>query len=93
MGPRFSARPHTEKETEIAETWLPTLLTDTPQEGYDLAVKLARVAVRMTQADPAIREDLRTVYEKDADALIAVSAVVATHFQTVASANYYWRNE
>lgn len=77
----------------MAETWLPTLLTDTPQEGYDLAVKLARVAVKMTQADPAIREDLRTVYEKDADALIAVSAVVATHFQTVAAANNYWRNE
>lgn len=77
----------------MAETWLPTLLTDTPQEGYDLAVKLARVAVKMTQADPAIRDDLRTVYEKDADALIAVSAVVATHFQTVAAANNYWRNE
>ncbi len=76
----------------MAETWLPTLLTDTPHEGYDLAVKLARVAVRMTQADPAMREQLRTVYEKDADALIAVSAVVATHFQTVAAANKYWRD-
>lgn len=56
-------------------------------------MKLARVAVKMTQADPTIREDLRTVYEKDADASIAVSAVVATHFQTVAAANKYWRNE
>ena len=46
----------------------------------------------MTQADAAIREDLRTVYEKDANALIAVSSVVATHFQTVAAANNYWRN-
>jgi len=77
----------------MAETWLPTLLTDTPQEGYDLAVKLARVAVKMTQADPSIREDLRTIYQKDADALIAVSAVVATHFQTVAAANNHWRDE
>ncbi|WP_018699606.1 hexameric tyrosine-coordinated heme protein [Amorphus coralli] len=76
----------------MAGTWLPTLLTDTPQDGYALAVKLARVAVKMTQADPTIREDLRTVYEKDAGALIAVSSVVATHFQTVAAANNYWRD-
>lgn len=75
----------------MADLWLPTLLTDTPQDGYALAVKLARVAVKMTQADPAIRKDLRTAYEKDADALIAVSSVVATHFQTVAAANNYWR--
>lgn len=74
------------------ETWLPTLRTDTPQEGYTLAVKLARVAVKMTQADPTIRDDLRALYEKDADALIAVSSVVATHFQTVAAANGYWRD-
>lgn len=77
----------------MAEIWLPTLLTDTPQEGYDLAVKMARVAVKMTQTDPAIREALRTVYEKDAGALIAVSAVVATHFQTVAAANNHWKDK
>ena len=76
----------------MAVNWLTTLRTDTPQEGYDLAVKLARVAVRMTQADPAMREELRAIYEKDADALIAVSSVVATHFQTVAAANNYWRD-
>ncbi|EPX79477.1 hexameric tyrosine-coordinated heme protein [Litoreibacter arenae] len=76
----------------MSDTWLPTLITDTPQEGYELAVKLARVAVKMTQADPAIRDDLRAVYAKDADALIAVSSVVATHFQTVAAANSYWQD-
>ena len=76
----------------MAETWLPTLITDTPQEGYDLAVKLARVAVKMTQSDPSIRENLRSVYETDANALIAASSVVATHFQTVAAANTYWRD-
>lgn len=75
----------------MSEIWLPTLLTDTPQEGYNLAVKLARVAVKLTQADPAVREDLRTIYEKDANALIAASSVVATNFQIVAAANNYWR--
>lgn len=76
----------------MAEIWLPNLLTDTPEEGYDLAVKLARIAVKMTQADITVREELRTVYENDANALIAVSSVVATHFQTVAAANGYWRD-
>jgi len=80
------------KETGMSETWLPSLITDTPQEGYALAVKLARVAVKMTQTNPAIRNDLREIYENDADALIAVSSVVATHFQTVAAANDYWRD-
>ena len=75
----------------MSEIWLPTLLTDTPQEGYNLAVKLARVAVKLTQADPAVHEDLRTIYEKDANALIAASSVVATNFQIVAAANNYWR--
>ena len=75
----------------MSEKWLPTLITADAQSGYDLAVKLSRVAVKMTQPDPAVREKLRAVYEADADALINVSAVVATHFQTVAAANNYWQ--
>jgi len=72
-------------------TWLPTLRTETPQEGYELAVKMARVAIKMTQPDTEVREKLRPVYAEDADALIASSQVVATHFATVAAANGYWR--
>jgi Hexameric tyrosine-coordinated heme protein (HTHP) len=73
------------------DTWLPSLETATPQEGYELAVKLSRVAVKMTQPDAEIREQLRAVYEKDADALIQASQAVAIHFQTVAAANNYWK--
>ena len=75
----------------MSETWLPSLQTENAQSGYELAVKLSLMAVKMTQPDPDVREKLRTVYESDADALINVSAVVATHFQTVAAANNYWR--
>jgi len=71
---------------------LPTLKTATPEEGYDLAVKLARVAVKLTQPDAAVRERLRPGYAEDADALVAISGVVATHFATVAAANDYWRD-
>lgn len=72
-------------------SWLPTLVTSTPEEGFDLAVKLARVAVKATQPDAAIRDRLRPEYAEDAGALIAVSQVVAVHFATVAAANDYWR--
>lgn len=71
--------------------WLPSLITKTPSEGYDIAVKLARAAIRMTQPDAEVRTRLRPEYAADSNALIAISQVVATHFATVAAANGYWR--
>lgn len=70
--------------------WLETLKTATPEEGFELALKLARMGVKYTQPDAKIRDDLRQVYEKDADSLTAASHVVAVHFQTVAKANNFW---
>ena len=52
---------------------------------------MARVAVKMTQPDADVRDKLRPIYAEDANALIASSQVVATHFATVAAANDYWR--
>jgi hypothetical protein len=72
--------------------WLPSLITATPQAGYDLAIKLSRMAIKLTQPDAASRERMRPEYAEDADSLIAVSQVVATHFATVAAANGYWRD-
>ena len=73
------------------EPWLPTLLTETPEEGFALAIKLSRVAVKKTQPDDAVRSRLRGIYETSADSLIAASQVVAINFQTVSAANNYWR--
>ena len=73
------------------EPWITSLITDTPQEGYELAIKLARMGVKYTQLDPEIRSKLRPVYENDADSLTLVSQVIAIHFQTVAAANNYWK--
>lgn len=75
----------------MMENWLASLETATPTEGYDLAVKLSRMAVKLTQPDAAERERMRPEYAGDAEALIAVSQVVATHFATIAAANNYWR--
>lgn len=74
------------------DNWLPTLTTATPTEGYALAVKLSRMAVKLTQPDAAERERMRPDYAGNPDALIAVSQVVATHFATIAAANGYWQN-
>ncbi len=48
-------------------SWLPTLIAVTPEEGFDLALKLSRMAVKKTQPKNEIRSQLRTVYEQDAD--------------------------
>ena len=38
----------------MSDLWLASLITETLQDGYDLALKLARVAVKMTQLDADI---------------------------------------
>ncbi|MFA7587781.1 MAG: hexameric tyrosine-coordinated heme protein [Novosphingobium sp.] len=73
-------------------SWLPTLQTSSPQEGFELAAKLARLGVKLTQPSAEIREKLRPEYDQDSGQLIASSQVIAIHFQTVAAANNYWRS-
>lgn len=75
----------------MSDTWLPTLLTATPQEGFELAITLSRRGVKYTQPDAATLHRLRPEYAQDADALVAASQVIAINFQTVAAANNYWR--
>ena len=71
-------------------SWLPSLITDTPEDGFELALKLSRMTVKKTQPDDAVRTRLRADYENNADSLTMASHVVATNFQTVARANKYW---
>ena len=44
----------------MSDIWLSTLITPTPQTGYDLAIKLSRMAVKMTQPDENIRAKITT---------------------------------
>lgn len=71
--------------------WIISLKTNTPQEGFELAIKLSQKGVEYTQPSAEIREKLRPKYSRDADSLIAASHVIATNFQTVAAANNYWK--
>ncbi|MEO0913790.1 MAG: hexameric tyrosine-coordinated heme protein [Pseudomonadota bacterium] len=70
--------------------WLESLITPDPQSGYDLAIKLSRMAVKITQPSAEIRARLRPLYDSDADALVRIAGVVARNFHTVAAANRYW---
>lgn len=74
----------------MADSWLPTLKTSTPEEGFNLAVTLARKGVGITQPSAEVRSSLRAAYDHDTAQLIASSQVIAVHFQTVAAANGYW---
>ncbi len=75
----------------MTDTWLPSLITDTPQAGFELAITLSRRGVKYTQPDAEVLKKLRPEYAQSADGLTAASQVVAINFQTVSAANNYWR--
>ncbi len=76
---------------ENTEIWLPSLITKTPQEGRELAIKMARKSIAAIQTNPEVRKKLRDDYANDTKQLIASANVVALEFQTVAAANNYWK--
>ncbi len=76
----------------MSDQWLTTLITDTPQAGFELAITLSRRGVRSTQPDTDVLKKLRPDYANDADSLTAASQVIAINFQTIAAANNYWRS-
>ncbi|MEI7594010.1 MAG: hexameric tyrosine-coordinated heme protein [Actinomycetes bacterium] len=68
-----------------------SLLTDTPEEGRHLAIKMSRLIMKITQPDGEARERQRDVYASDPALLIAAGQTVAMEFATIAAANNYWR--
>ncbi len=68
-----------------------SLITATPEEGRELAMKMARLVIKATQPDDAVRSKLRDVYANDAMALLQAGQTVAVEFATIAAANNYWR--
>lgn len=75
----------------MSDTWLPSLITATPQEGFELAITLSRRGVKYTQPDVETLHKLRPEYAQSSAGLTAASQVVALNFQTIAAANNYWR--
>lgn len=78
---------------ETKEIWLESLITKTPHEGRELAIKMARKSIAAIQTDADKRKKLRANYAEDTAQLISSAQVIAIEFQTIAQANNYWRNE
>ena len=68
-----------------------SLLTATPEEGRQLAVKMARLIIKLTQPDENKRKEQREIYANDPMMLIEIGKTVAIEFATIAQANNYWR--
>jgi hypothetical protein len=77
--------------SNVLDSFPETMITATPADGFALAITYSRLGVKSAQPDMDILQKLRPAYSEDADSLIASSQVVATHFQTIAAANNYWR--
>ncbi|MCW3524461.1 hexameric tyrosine-coordinated heme protein [Burkholderia cenocepacia] len=67
------------------------MITPTVEEGRQLAIKMARLVIKATQPDAAVRDKLRDVYANDPGMLLQVGNIVALEFATIAAANNYWR--
>lgn len=70
-----------------------SLISTIPEEGFQVALRLARLGVTETQPNREALKEGRKEYATDPESLIAASHVVAVHFQTVAAANNYWREK
>ena len=77
---------------EQKDIWLESLITATPQEGRELAIKMSRKSIAAIQTDPEIRKTRRADYVTDTHQLIPSANVIAIEFQTIAMANNYWRD-
>lgn len=69
-----------------------SLITESPDEGFSLAIALSRRAVTTIQPDKKVLHAERPVYAGSAEDLTAASHVVAVWFNTIAQANDYWRD-
>jgi hypothetical protein len=68
-----------------------SLITETPQEGRELAILMARESIRAIQPDGEVLKAGRPDYAENPDSLIDAAHVIAVEFATIAAANHYWR--
>ena len=73
------------------EDYVGSLITATPYEGRQLAIKLARKSIGEMQSDSAVKKEVRAKYSRDGAILIEAAEVIAIEFATIAAANNYWR--
>jgi|SRR5690606_19671592 len=80
-----------EQPAQAADDYVPSLITDTPLEGRQLAITLVRKTIGSIQKDADAKRRVRERYEEDPMMLMRAAELVALEFQVIAEANDYWR--
>jgi len=78
--------------TDGLDNWLSVLVALIPQTGFELASKLATMAVSYSRLSESRHKELHPAYECEAEALTASSHVIPVHFQIIAAASTRWRS-
>ena len=78
-------------DMSASEDYMPSLITATPYEGRQLAIKIVRKTIGTIQTDTAAKHRVRAKYTEDPALLMNAVELVAIEFKTIAIANDYWR--
>lgn len=79
------------EDMKASNDYMPSLITDTPYEGRQLAIKIVRKTIGTIQTDSAAKHRVRAKYAEDPALLMNAAELVAIEFKTIAIANDYWR--
>lgn len=71
--------------------YMPSLITETPLAGRNLAITIVRKTIGTIQRDGKVKHAVRDVYEKDPMMLMRSVELVNLEFAIIAKANNYWR--
>lgn len=80
------------EDMKASDDYMPSLITDTPYEGRQLAIKIVRKTIGTIQTDSAAKHRVRAKYAEDPALLMNAAELVAIEFKTIAIANDYWRD-
>lgn len=79
------------EDMKASDDYMPSLITTTPYEGRQLAIKIVRKTIGTIQTDTAAKHRVRAKYAEDPALLMNAAELVAFEFRTIAIANDYWR--
>lgn len=88
----FTLSAHAQEPAVPADDYVPSLITDTPLQGRQLAITLVRKTIGSIQKDGDAKRRVREQYEEDPMMLMRAAELVALEFQVIAQANDYWRD-
>ena len=86
------ALPAHAQDAPAADDYVPSLITETPLQGRQLAITLVRKTIGSIQKDGDAKRRVREQYEEDPMMLMRAAELVALEFQVIAEANDYWRD-